>query len=361
MGGAAVLASGSWWAAQSPGVSVAARACGVGVIATLLFFERRQAASVNRTEAGTSPPRTILTFAAGLWLLLLVVSVSHSEWGTLANAALGILAICLFVMLPNRVIEPERLQGVLAGMLGVYLAASLAVGFLWPAHGYLNERLTGLTANPNQLAFYALLLGALVFSSHRSRALSAAALTVGVAVLFLTASRTSSIAFAFLVVALALGHSRYARRLFAAAAVALALIFISSPSFFSAANFELLRTNNSRSVSTDEALRIFDASPLLGGGFNAIQVTVASSPLQVLAAGGLLGIVLLVAASGYLVLKSMRIGPVTTSLTLAALVHSLGEAWLASTSGPMTLFFCMTWLCVATVENKKKSAGSGRS
>jgi hypothetical protein len=166
-------------------------------------------------------------------------------------------------------------------------------------------------------------------------------------VLILSGSRASAVAVVALFVASTLLRVGATRRLLpflmvgAFGAMLLAQDLLTSDT-------GLLRANNSRSESWDQAKGALQLDLLRGVGLEGLKVQVASSPLRALAAGGLIGGGLLLFGL-FCLLVAARRNSTLKALTFAAVLHSFAEGWLVSLTGPMILLFVTSLSALAVL------------
>lgn len=332
-----ILASGSSLLASSA-VSIAFRAAAV---ATLLVLALR----FRATTSAPSIVRSLTQFCSALWVMLTFVAVVHHEYDVLASASFGLVALALFIGLAATR-EGLEVYRVIYCSLVFWEVVSLAAGRLSPSVAVVQGRLRGVTGNANELAFYALVAVALaMFSSGGWRSRTVVGCLSGL-VLILTGSRTSTVALVVLIIAATLVQTRShaARRTVFALGTIVAIAYLSGSLDRYASRFTVLRINNSRQGSLDEARQRYESSPVAGLGFGSIRETIASSPLRALAAGGTVAVVIMVVACAVLLRRAYGLDRKMFVFCFACFVHSLGEGWLVSTSGPMLTVFVLAMI-----------------
>ena len=334
MSGASLVGS-----AESIGVRIEA----VLLLAGLLTFRppRKDAFQLHSEQS-----KTLFLFVAALWLTIMAVALPHGDWSMAINASLGVLAVSLMVVVPSRVLTRAEFQNSVTMVLLLFLLSSAVVTFFSPSIGMVNLRLRGLTANANLLGFYILLTITLSLIVEQRKRRIILVLVVAIPSLILTGSRTSAIALAVIIILGTIGRTGYVSRAAGFLLVGLVTFFLSSFGSGTGADTTLLRSGDSRNLSWERAVWVYHYAPLVGVGIRNVDVEVASSPLRAFVGGGAVGLFFLVFAYIVLIVSSWRLGWGSFTLASGALVHSLGEGWLVSLTGPMVLMFVLAWLVI---------------
>lgn len=341
-----LMMSGSSVVETSNVAGIGFRIEAVLLLAGLLILRRPNAPRFHLHSKMSVP---LLLFVTALWLTVMAASVPHSDWSMAANASLGALAISLLVIAPTRVLTRTQFQHSVIMVLMLFLLFSVLVATVFPSVGFQATRMRGLTENANLLGFYILLTVTVSILVEQRKRMILLVLAVTFPSLILTGSRTSVIALLVVMALGVMGRTGY----MSAVARFMPLIFVAflfwgreSPTGVAS----LLRTDNSRSPSWEEAVWVYRHSPLFGVGLGKGDVEVASSPLRAFVAGGSVGLAFLIFGCALLLIASWRLGWGSFTLTVGALTHSLGESWLVSLTGPMVQMFVLTWITVSANE-----------
>lgn len=312
------------------------------------------------------PPRTPhSTFAglvvAGLSLYGLVATWVAGQYTNFAvvMVSVGVLWLCLVstsVWVPA---ESAR-RGLLAGLV-VFVAASLILGLLWPSVGIEQGRLRGVAENANGLGCYAFVLGSVVVTSVRNRAMVAGLLAMCLVTIAWTGSRNSALALAVVLLTLALATAGWPSRmagLLVAAAVGLAALVLRSD--LATVTEWLLARGNSRAESFDYAVAVVSQRTWTGVGLGREAVEVASSPLRALVNAGIWGGVGVVLAWLGILIYGLRSGVRTTAVALGIITFSLAEGVLLSPLGSFLLVLLVALVVVQGAETGNRSRLAGR-
>lgn len=316
----------------SAGITV--RILAVAVIITLAARTPLQGDARSRADGRSAA--WIVAFVLAIGSMLSFIAAANGEAG-IFTAVLGVVSALVFAFAPLRVLTARQIIQAVRDALLIVLLASLVLAVIAPEIAYRGGRFQGLTANANLLGFYVLLyLGLTLATSTKVRSLIIP-VPLSVLALILSGSRTSAIAVVALFLASALLRVGVTRRLLPFLMVgALGAMLLSQDLLTS--NIGLLRLNNSRSASWDQTRLALQIDPWSGVGLEGLKVEVASSPLRAVAAGGLIGGALFLLALLFLLVAARRNGTLK-ALIFAAVLHSFGEGWLVSLTGPMILLF----------------------
>lgn len=308
-------------------------------------------------EATTLCVRAVRHLAAGIWLMLTMIAIAHGETRTIVNASIGLVLLVLIASLPKR-IPFTALRSALVTAIFVFILVSIFYSWVEPEHAIVQDRLRGLTGNANLFAFYCVLLIALAVIRLRFSYWDACTLVVALCGLIESGSRTSALAALFLLVGSALIGGRLARRSLLIGGGGLGLVLLVAPDSLSWLLPTWDRSWSSRDGAVDVARLVADIAPGMGLGFAELPDYVHSTPLYVFSAGGLLGACLLLLVVARMILDFWRISAGHLIFALAALVHSVGESWLVSTTGPMVAMFAMSAAVVSAVPSVRTSASA---
>ena len=325
-------------------VNVGVRILAIGVIITLAARTPLRADARSRDARSTVPWIVAFVFAIGF--MLSFIAIAHNETG-IVPAVLGVVSALVFAFAPLRVLTPRQvIQAVRDAMLLVLLA-SLVLAAVAPGIAFRGGRFQGLTGNANLLGFYVLIyLGLILATSTKVKSLVIPVSLSGL-VLILSGSRASAVAVVALFLASALLRVGATRRLLPFLMVGALGATLLAPDLLTS-DTGLLRANNSRSESWNQAKVALQLDPLRGVGLEGLKVEVASSPLRALAAGGLIGGGLLLFGL-FCLLVAARRSSTLKALTFAALLHSFTEGWLVSLTGPMILLFVTSLSALAAL------------
>lgn len=325
-------------------VNIGVRILAMGVVITLAARTPLRVDARSRDDRSTVPWIVAFVFAIGL--MLSFISIAHNETG-IVPAVLGVVSALVFAFAPLRVLTARQVIHAVRDALLLVLFASLVLAAVAPGIAFRGGRLQGLAGSANLLGFYVLLyLGLVLATSTKVQSLVMPVSLSGL-VLILSGSRASAVAVVALFLASALLRVGATRRLLpflmvgALGAMLLAQDLLTSDT-------GLLRANNSRSESWNQAKGALQLDLLRGVGLEGLKVQVASSPLRALAAGGLIGGGLLLFGLLCLLVAARR-NSTLKALTFAAVLHSFAEGWLVSLTGPMVLLFVTSLSALAAL------------
>ena len=325
-------------------VNIGVRILAISVILTLAARTPLGANARSRDDRSTAPWIVAFVFAIGL--MLSFISIAHNETG-IVPAVLGAVSALVVAFAPLRVLTPRQVIQAIRDALLLVLLASLVLAAAAPGIAFRGGRLQGLSGNANLLGFYVLLyLGLVLATSTKVQSLVMPVSLSGF-VLILSGSRASAVAVVALFLASALLRVGATRRLLPFLMVgALGAMLLAQDLLTS--NTGLLRANNSRSESWNQAKGALQLDLLRGVGLEGLKVQVASSPLRALAAGGLIAGGLLLFGL-FCLLVAARRNSTLKALTFAAVLHSFAEGWLVSLTGPMILLFVTSLSALAVL------------
>lgn len=286
------------------------------------------------------------TFALMLTLMLTVPPLAHGEVSGFASSLIG-TALLLLLSFSAQRINPTCLIN--SFNAGVWTIIGLSTPLLaLPSLGTVGGNFRGITANSNSLGIYCVLatissLFLVKASPLKSTALACCAIALCIA----SHSRTSLISIAILIIMSMALRENISRRLIGAAITAGVLVSVAAPKVLDFVFGGVVnKTRGTRDQSWLEAQRAWDHSKLFGLGPSNIYYEIASSPLRAIAEGGLAMLFFYTLAIGTLLYKGIRLGPCTLVVAITASIHSLGEGWLISTTGPWVLAFSCAILAV---------------
>lgn len=335
--------------------SVFARAVAAGVLFIMAVrpLDKRTRRLPGRVHTAA------MGFAVLIWMSVAVPSVIHGGSITLLlTSVLGLATLISLVQALHRQCGEVDVKAVVLVGLLAFLTVSLMVALVGVPGAIVQGRLAGISPNANMIGFLALLSISLAVTTRTSTKLFWLTMLVSIGCLVWSGSRTSALAAA--VVLLLAAGLRLPRSLIVVYVVAVGflswvLLNGSMPSLLTSQS-GILRENASRSDSWRVAIAAAQSSPLIGLGPEGLPSEVASSPLRVLAVGGIPTLAMLLVALCLLLISAAVAGRRSVIFTLGALVHSTAEAWLVSTTGAMIIIFLMAWVAVVREETNKEPA-----
>lgn len=280
-----------------------------------------------------------------MWVIISVIALTHWEVTPFVNASIGLALLLLISVLPTRV-QVATIRKSVSIALAAFVSASLVVAELSPSTGVENDRLRGLAGNANLFAFFCLLLFALAVVRQQHSRWDILAIVLAIYGLLGSGSRTTAIALVVLTMGAGLLGTRVARRFLVAGTLGGILLYWVAPSIVDVFRVAWGRGFTTRSDAMGAARWVAQESPLLGVGFAQMPDNVASTALSVFVLGGVVASVLFGLVALRLVVDSVAASPVHLVLAVSALLHSLGESWLISTTGPMVAMFAMVAVSV---------------
>ena len=302
-----------------------------------------------------SPQASLARLAVILTAILAVPVFAHREFTPFLNSLVGTLLLLLVSFAAQRSDTKALVRGFNAGAWGIIVLSTPLIAV--PSLGVVGSNFRGITANSNSLGIYCVLAVASALFLIRVSGLKRIFLIAWPITLCVMAhSRTSLIAIALLVAFSAAIKESAGRRLIMAAALAAAVILLIDPAimdqlFGGVAN----KTTGTRDLSVAEAQRSWESNRLLGLGFDGIHYQVASSPLRAVAAGGAVMLSLYIAAAISMLTTGIRAGSKTFLFACVAVIHSFGEGWMISTTGPWILAFSAGLATFAASDNRVRS------
>lgn len=301
-----------------------------------------------------------LGFPALILLLLLEIGVIHSEVNTwaigLASFAIISLVMPRLVSLAHR---PSSLGAVQMAM-SLVMAASLGIGIIRPESGVVGARLVGLTSNANLLGFYAFLTIAVSILAGQRKFPTYFGVAASLVCLLWAGSRAGALATIIAIMGVII-HSKAGQR-----RRAMLLILLGMPALYMGRQIlfgetGVLRTNDSRSGSLQTMLIALRSDSMWGVGLAGLPDIVASSPMRALAAGGLVGGIILLVAIAYLLRQARSLSSEGMVFAAAAVVHSIFEGWLVSLTGAMIILFIVLYVFLALREQDSRLAAITQS
>jgi hypothetical protein len=290
----------------------------------------------------------IIAIALPVWLFFFWATVPHGMWKVLLVYGLGGLPVFVTVVyFGAKSVASGSLRCSVITALSAIVAGSIVLGVFVPELGVEAGRLRGLQENANGLGFMAFLLGAVGLLVLR-RSSRICVLALAVIALVWTASRASALAMGLVALLICIERRPFARGLYLAmAGMGLWCVCVLYPPLLAwAGKLDILRTNNSRAGTVEEAFAVLVTAPWSGVGWSGETTILASSPLGALIRAGLPGLLAILLLWVLLLRFGFRAGFRSLTLVTAGIVHSMFEGWLLSPVGPMLLTFVLALLVV---------------
>lgn len=328
--------------------SVWLRFVGVAIVAVpiLVPHHRRSPSELDRTLV-----RTILGVSLGYVIFLAASTLPHQMEGAFLARLLAVGLIVSLISLLQRFYSSDQIvAGLQLGLVAVVIA-SLLEGYLSPSIAFEHDRLRGVLENANLLGFAAAAL-VVVATTRRVRiGMTIVVVPLGLYALVASASRASLVLLVICTAGFAIASVRQARQLLAIGLGLTLVCLVFAPGMLEGQY--LFRSENTREVGIDEALRVLASNPFFGVGYQGdlSAVPLAGSPVAAAVQGGFIGLLGLAISYACMLNGGFRIGRLAAVVSVGLVVHSLFESWMTALGGPMALVGLLTWTAFARTQD----------
>lgn len=304
--------------------------------------EKRPLTRVQRFGTLAPAPVAVLALLSALWSVDPVESIS---------TAAGLAMMTLVLSSTCRLLSHEEILSVVRLLGYLIIIPSLLVVLA----GLDNspDRVTGVFANPNGLAFILMLsLPALM----RRRAIDLIVGVIGAILLVGAGSRASALGLTTALLYWLLATRQNRLKVGGLALTACAAVFVAQGFFTSMAGYfdgavtVLTRTDDSRTGVWTNGIEVFQENKLGGVGAGIAPYNVGSSYIGAAATLGLPGLILTIAVATGIAVAALKTTPGPANcMILAGLVNSFFEGWLFSGGNGLTMAF---WCALLALHNQ---------